>query len=137
MARHGKAWTAAGVTTAPAAEKGIRMPRKRRPSRELWNLIRRQVWERDGGRCQGPYCREAGLLPLEQAHIDHRLPLSEGGSNAVENLRTLCRRCHVLRAGRAHAGMIASALRDRIVPPDWRALVWNDQDVPSDREAGG
>ncbi len=77
------------------------------------------------------------MLPLEHAHIDHRVPLSEGGSNSVENLRTLCRRCHVLRAGRAHAGMIATALRDGLIPPDWRALVWEDQEAPDDQEAGG
>lgn len=122
---------------APAVSKGTLMPRKRRPPRELWAEIRRQVWARDVGRCQGPYCCEAGMLPLEHAHIDHRVPLSEGGSNSVENLRTLCRRCHVLRAGRAHAGMIATALRDGLIPPDWRALVWEDQEAPDDQEAGG
>lgn len=109
------------------------MRKRRRLSRELWEQLRRQVWERDGGRCQGPYCREAGPLPLGQAHIDHRLPLSAGGTNALSNLRTLCRRCHVLRAGRAHAGMIATALRDGIIPPDWRGLVWEDHDELDDR----
>jgi len=40
------------------------------------------------------------------------------------SLRTLCRRCHVLRKDMRHRGMIASALRDGIIPPDWRGLVW-------------
>ncbi|NTU85671.1 MAG: HNH endonuclease [Chloroflexales bacterium] len=104
------------------------MPRRRRPSRQLWNQIRRQVWERDGGRCRGPYCRNAPPLPLSEVHIDHIVPISAGGSNALRNLRTLCRRCHTLRAGHAHAGMIAAALRDGVIPPDWRALVWDDDD---------
>lgn len=84
------------------------------------------VWTRDGGCCRGPYCVGAPPLPLEAAHIDHILPLSRGGTNQVENLRTLCRRCHVLRADAAHRGMIQAALRDGLIPPDWRGLVWED-----------
>lgn len=99
--------------------------RRRRMPREIWRArIRRPVWTRDGGRCQGPYCAGAPPLALEAAHIDHILPLAKGGTNDVANLRTLCRRCHVLRAGREHQGMIALALRDGIIPPDWRGLVW-------------
>jgi len=108
--------------------KGVRMPRKRRLPQELWEAMRQRVWERDGGRCQGPYCRDAQPLALETVHIDHRVPVSAGGTNASSNLRTLCRRCHVLRAGHAHAGMIAHALRDGVIPPDWRALVWYERE---------
>jgi 5-methylcytosine-specific restriction enzyme A len=104
------------------------MPTKRRPPRGVWNQIRQQVWERDGGYCQGPYCRDAAPIPLEQAHIDHHVPVSAGGSHALPNLRVLCRRCHALRADRAHAGMIARALRDGIIPPNWRPLVWDDEE---------
>lgn len=104
------------------------MPRRqRRPRGDRWAQLRRLVWERDRGRCQGPYCRDTGPIPLEQAHIDHRLPISAGGSNELANLRVLCRRCHVLRVGRAHEGMIAAALRDGVIPPDWRALAWSDE----------
>lgn len=95
-----------------------------RPSWEIWQQLRHQVWERDGGRCGGPYCIGAPPLMLRHAHIDHIIPLSRGGINALWNLRTLCRRCHVLRADIAHQGMIAAALRDGLIPPDWRSLVW-------------
>lgn len=105
------------------------MPRTRRLPRELWEQIRQQVWERDGRRCIGPYCRNAGPISLTEAHIDHRVPVSQGGTNHIGNLRTLCRRCHVLRAGRAHSGMIAGALRDGIIPADWRSLVWDEGDL--------
>jgi 5-methylcytosine-specific restriction protein A len=110
--------------------RSINRMRTRRPSRELWRTIRRQVWERDGGRCRGPYCRDAPPISLEAAQIDHRVPLSHGGTNELDNLRTLCRRCHVLRADHTHQGMIAQALRDGIIPPNWRALVWEDSDTP-------
>ena len=101
--------------------------RGRRTPGGIWRSVREQIWTRDEGRCQGPYCD--ALLPwslaLRQAHIDHIRPLSKGGANAAGNLRTLCRRCHVLRAGREHQGMVARALRDGLIPPDWRALVWD------------
>lgn len=110
------------------------MPRKRRPSFARWAQIRRKVWERDGGQCQGPYCRSAPPLTLEEAHIDHRIPVSAGGDHTINNLRVLCRRCHVLRADHAHAGMIANALRDGIIPADWRRLVWMETDLPEQPE---
>ena len=42
----------------------------------------------------------------------------------MSNLRTLCRRCHALRADGRHRGLIYKALRDGRIPPDWRDLVW-------------
>jgi hypothetical protein len=50
------------------------------------------------------------------------------GSNVDENLRVLCRRCHVLRADRRHQGMISAALRAGIIPPDWRRWVWDNEE---------
>jgi 5-methylcytosine-specific restriction endonuclease McrA len=98
---------------------------KRQP-KEIWQQTRQRIWPREKGRCQGPYCKEfpEWALPLEKAHIDHIVELSRGGSNADSNLRVLCRRCHVLRANKSHQGMISAALRDGIIPPNWRELVW-------------
>lgn len=98
---------------------------KTRLSKELWWTKRKQIWLSDKGKCQGPYCQDepAWLLPLEEAHIDH-IRSGKLGSNHNSNLRTLCRRCHVLRADMRHRGMIASALRDGIIPPNWRELAW-------------
>jgi 5-methylcytosine-specific restriction endonuclease McrA len=101
------------------------MPKKRTP-REIWDEnIRPAIWRRDQGRCQGPYCRDARpwSLKLEECHIDH-IRSGKLASNALSNLRVLCRRCHVLRADHRHQGMIAKALRDEIIPPNWRELVW-------------
>lgn len=99
---------------------------KHRPPREVWEeTIRPTVWQRDHGRCQGPYCQgePEWSLPLEKAHIDH-IRSGKLADNKLSNLRTLCRRCHVLRADRRHRGMIAAALRDGLIPPNWRELVW-------------
>jgi 5-methylcytosine-specific restriction protein A len=100
------------------------MGRRRRLPHAIWQQRREVIWRRDDGRCAGPYCVGAPPLSLAEAHIDHIVPLSKGGNNALRNLRILCRRCHVLRADNAHRGMIAAALRDGILPPDWRRLVW-------------
>lgn len=92
---------------------------KSRPPREVWGSIRREVWERDGGRCQ--HC--GAPVALDVCHIDH-IRSGKGAGNGKGNLRTLCRRCHVLRDDGRHAGMIGKALEDGIIPPDWRSRVW-------------
>ena len=100
------------------------MPKKR-PPREVWQELRRLVWERDNHRCVR--CVALGIdreLPLEEAHIDHVVS-GKRGSNKLSDLRTLCRMHHVLRADGRHRGMIAAALRDGVVPAAWRALVWD------------
>jgi 5-methylcytosine-specific restriction enzyme A len=97
------------------------MPRKR-PPREVWDAtLRPAIWKRDGGRC----VRCEVEVTLQAAHIDH-VRSGKLGTNEFKNLRTLCRRCHVLRADMRHRGMIAAALRDGVIPPDWRELVWEE-----------
>lgn len=97
------------------------MPKKRQP-KEIWEQSTRpRIWTRDGGKCQ--HC---GLdVALEVCHIDH-IRSGKLAGNEDDNLRVLCRRCHVLRADNRHRGMIAKALSDGIIPPNWRELVWGD-----------
>ena len=97
------------------------MPR-RRQDREIWQQTRRKVWERDGGMCQYPYGKHP--IPLEEAHIDH-IRSGKLGTNDMSNLRTLCRYHHVLRSDPRHRGMIAKALEEDLIPPNWRELVWD------------
>lgn len=94
------------------------MPKKR-PPREVWQALRRIVLERDGYqcvRCQTP-------VGETTAHVDH-IVSGKRGTSKLANLRSLCRRCHVLRACHRHQGMIARALRDGIIPANWRELTW-------------
>ncbi len=55
-----------------------------------WQAVRRQYAELH------PFCEECykrGILtPVE--HVHHIIPLREGGSNAFENLMSLCHSCH-------------------------------------------
>lgn len=95
---------------------------KRRPPREVWQALRQEIWERDGGLCQYPF--GAHPVALHEVHIDH-IVSGKRATNARSNLRTLCRYHHVLRADHRHRGLIARALRDGVIPPNWRQLVWD------------
>lgn len=89
---------------------------KRQP-KEIWRETRARIWTRDSGMC----VRCKVNVALDECHIDH-IQSGRLASNADTNLRTLCRRCHVLRADMRHRSMIARALSDGIIPPDWRSL---------------
>ncbi|WP_188649077.1 HNH endonuclease [Marinithermofilum abyssi] len=96
------------------------MPKKR-PPKEIWLRLREIVWQRDKKqcvRCQTP-------VTIQECHIDH-IRSGKLGTNKLKNLRTLCRQCHVLREDFRHRGMIAKALKDGVIPPNWRELVWRD-----------
>lgn len=97
----------------------MKMPKHRLPI-EIWRKIRVIVWERDEGRC----VRCKIQLKLSECHIDH-IKSGKTASNSLSNLRTLCRKCHVLRNDKRHRGMISKALRDGIIPPNWRELTWD------------
>lgn len=96
------------------------MPRHR-PPKEIWKELRRQAWERDGKQCI--HCHIP--VTLEECNIDH-IKSGKAADNSLNNLRTLCKRCHVLREDGKHRGMISNALKEGIIPPNWRELVWKD-----------
>jgi hypothetical protein len=97
-----------GITTCSPSCNKIKNERwaaaKEKEDRELvgqrpaffWFRIRRECFERDGYLCQallpdGTKCGKdirAGDDPPGEAH--HIVPISKGGSNKLENLKTLC-----------------------------------------------
>ena len=54
---------------------------------ENWDDIRGEVLKRDGYRCGN--CGSS-----ENIIVHHIVPLAKGGTNSVNNLRTLCDDCH-------------------------------------------
>ena len=59
-------------------------------SRYVPAAIRREVWQRDAGRCQWPLA-SGGVCGSEfQAELDHIVPFGLGGPTTADNLRVLC-----------------------------------------------
>ncbi|RZV12546.1 DNA directed RNA polymerase subunit P/RPABC4 [Natrinema hispanicum] len=73
-----------------------------------WNSIRKEVLERDGYQCKS--CGETE----KELHVHHVEPLSEGGSNSKNNLKTLCHPCHEDVHG--HPIPTAGSTQDRPCP---------------------
>lgn len=96
------------------------MPKKLQ-SRAIWESTRKRIQLRDDKKC----VRCAKVVLLNKCHIDH-IKSGKLGTNEDGNLRTLCARCHVLRADLRHDGMRANAIAKGIIPPNWRQLVWDD-----------
>lgn len=99
------------------------MPRRRQPQ-EIWRHTRERIWLRDGGQCFR--CKQVGILKiwaLNECHIDHIIS-GKRGTNADSNLRLLCVQHHILRLDLRHRGMIGGALKQGLIPPHWRELLW-------------
>ena len=83
---------AAGTKPAGAATS---TPKSCAAGRAIPAAVRRQVWQRDGGRCSyvdqrtGRRCNSRHLI-----EIDHSLPYALGGGAEPRNLRLLCRAHH-------------------------------------------
>jgi hypothetical protein len=53
--------------------------------------VRREVWGRDGGRCQWPLASGGVCGSTLRVELDHIQPRALGGSSTVSNIRVLCR----------------------------------------------
>lgn len=57
-----------------------------------WARVRRAVLVRDLWTCRA--CgRQCGVSPRD-AHVDHVVPMSQGGGTSVDACQTLCPSCH-------------------------------------------
>ena len=65
--------------------------------------VKRQVWDRDGGRCQWPLDDGGICGSTLRLAFDHRVPRGRGGSSEAVNIRLLCR-FHNQRAARVVYG---------------------------------
>lgn len=53
--------------------------------------VRREVWERDGGKCQYPLAAGGVCGSTRDLELDHIHPQSLGGGSTADNLRVACR----------------------------------------------
>ncbi len=93
-----------GLAVGPVETAGASTGRAHIPAR-----VKREVWTRDGGRCQWPL--EAGGVcgATRSLELDHVVPLARGGLPTTANLRVLCRFHNQLAARHA----LGDALMDR------------------------
>ncbi len=116
-------------------------PEKRKPYQEAYTLSpeAKKQNKRDANRRQHLVRRAAGPAPhkfdlgrmmceqdakcayckqlLTVYHIDHKMPVSRGGTNDIENLQLTCPRCNMRKGAMTHEEYLASKRR-RVV--DWQ-----------------
>lgn len=80
-----------GIREAPTLFDALASDRPR-----ISDKVRREVYRRDGW-----ICVDCGSG--ENLSVDHVWPHSKGGSSALGNLRTLCRRCNVAKSDRIYS----------------------------------
>jgi len=54
-----------------------------------------------------PYC----MTILDKYHVDHKLPVSRGGTNNPSNLQLTCPRCNILKGAMTHDEFLVSKKR--------------------------
>ncbi len=79
--------------------------KEKRKLRKKAQKLRKYVFDRDNGKCY--LCgRDTVYLklsvttrrsPMNRATLDHKVPLSKGGTNDLENLANACYRCNILK----------------------------------------
>ena len=82
-----------GDVGAPRRGSGQRRPGVTVQERRVTPLMKKKVGEKFGWRCA---CGCGQKLSFDY-HVDHIIPLWEGGSNAESNLQPLNPRCHTLK----------------------------------------
>jgi len=88
---------------SPSKEDQGEEPRKQNPpgKSHVPAAVKRQVWTRDGGRCQWPLESGGVCDSTLRVEFDHRVPLALGGASTVDNVWLLCRFHNDLAARRA------------------------------------
>lgn len=99
-----------------------KVPKFRLPYEVWYKNIRPAVIKRDNYKCTN--CSK--IVNLKNCHIDHIIS-GKYGSNKLSNLRTLCIPCHSLRQCNRHRRLTADAIKNKIIPPKWRQLTWEDK----------
>lgn len=74
----------------------------KRKRKSITKSIRHEVFKRDNYRCLE--CNASKDDDGITLHIDHIIPVSQGGSDELDNLQTLCQDCNLAKSNRAWKG---------------------------------
>lgn len=89
-----------------------------------WQARRQQVLKRDEYTCQQCGLRSTRVDDV-RFDVDHIVPKSEGGSHGLENLQTLCPRCHANKhPGNSKLEKRSREFKHRNKPPLLIQFVW-------------
>lgn len=72
----------------------VEKPRKQvRPAKgdHIPAQVKREVWKRDGGKCQWPVSSGGVCGATRHLELDHIHPKSTGGASTADNVRVLCK----------------------------------------------
>jgi 5-methylcytosine-specific restriction endonuclease McrA len=100
------------VTFEVQVPRVIRLLRYDRVPRTSLRFNRRNLFARDGHRCQ--YC--GNTPPSQQLSLDHVVPRSRGGDTSWENVVCCCVRCNTRKGGRTPQEARMSLLRPPLKP---------------------
>jgi hypothetical protein len=89
--------------------------------------IRREVWQRDRGRCQWPMADGTICGSTHRPELDHVVPKARGGPSTAANVRVLCRAHNDAAARQAYG----DAFMDRFTRMNRRGRAQNPSRTPT------
>ncbi len=101
-----------GVGFQLRAPRVIRLTECDRGPRQGLRFNRRNVFARDGNRCQ--YCGQG--FPMSELSLDHVVPRSQGGLTTWENIVCACVACNVRKGGRTPQEARMNLIREPLKP---------------------
>jgi hypothetical protein len=97
---------------APATERGDSPDNAGPASRHIPAAVKREVWLRDGGRCQFRLENGEPCGSTHRIQFDHIVPVARGGKSTVDGLRLACSGHNLIAARR----VFGDSLMDRYAP---------------------
>ena len=92
------------IRVVPKGKKEPWQGRRSAPQRLSGRRLQKRnerIKQRDGWRCQNQQCGEL----TTRLQVDHKIPLTQGGSDEDDNLQSLCVACNMAKASAESRGL--------------------------------